>query len=412
LRKIIIIGAGAAGIFGAINIASKNPDAELVVLEKSSKLLSKVKISGGGRCNVTNVCHEPKELIKHYPRGYKKLKKAFEQFGSKETVQWFESRGVKLKAETDGRMFPVTDDSQTIIDCLLNECKKHKVEIRTKVAVESISKTEQGFSLTIKGSENMECDKVVIATGGHNKLESFQWLADLEHSISEPVPSLFTFNLPDSNITALSGVSVSDVEVKIAGTKLSYQGPLLITHWGMSGPAVLKLSAWGARILHEKNYEYSVLVNWLATTNEEEARQKLTEFQIDNPKKMLFNSNPFLLPKRLWEYLLTKCDIDEDLRWNNFSGKKFNKLVNHLIADLYEASGKTTFKEEFVTAGGIKLGDVNMQTMESRKCPGLYFSGEVLDIDGVTGGFNFQAAWTTAWLASEGILENEKALQN
>jgi predicted Rossmann fold flavoprotein len=402
-HKIIIIGAGAAGIFGAINIAAKNPDAEVVVLEKSSKLLAKVKISGGGRCNVTNVCQEPKELIKHYPRGNKKLKKAFEQFGSKETVQWFESRGVQLKAQADGRMFPVTDDSQTIIDCLLNECKKHKVEIRTKVAVESISKTEQGISLAIKGAENIECDKVLVATGGHNKLESFQWLADLGHSISEPVPSLFTFNLPKSTITALSGVSVADVEVKIAGTKLSHQGPLLITHWGMSGPAVLKLSAWGARILHEKNYEYSVLVNWLAIANEQEARQRLTEFQSENPKKMLFNSNPFQLPKRLWEYLLTKSEIDEELRWNNFSGKKFNKLVNHLIADLYEASGKTTFKEEFVTSGGVKLGDVNMQTMESRKCAGLYFAGEVLDIDGVTGGFNFQAAWTTAWLVGEGF---------
>lgn len=412
MTKIIIIGAGAAGIFGAINIASKNPKAEVVVLEKSSKLLSKVKISGGGRCNVTNVCQDPKELIKNYPRGNKKLKKAFEQYGSKETVEWFESRGVKLKAEADGRMFPVTDDSQTIIDCLLNECKKHKVEIGTKVSVESIEKTENGFSLEIKGAKNIKCDKVVVATGGHNKLESFQWLADLGHSISKPVPSLFTFNLPDSDITKLSGVAVPDVEVKIAGTKLSHEGPLLITHWGMSGPAVLKLSAWGARILHEQNYEYSVLVNWLKNTNEEECRQKLTVFQTENPKKMLFNSNPFSLPKRLWEFLLTKSEIDEELRWNNFSGKKFNKLVNNLIADLYKASGKTTFKEEFVTAGGVKLGDVNMQTMESRKCSGLFFAGEVLDIDGITGGFNFQAAWTTAWLASEGISENEKALQN
>ncbi|SMG33586.1 hypothetical protein SAMN05661096_02133 [Marivirga sericea] len=412
MRKIIIIGAGAAGIFGAISIATKNPDAEVVVLEKSSKLLSKVKISGGGRCNVTNVCQEPKELIKHYPRGHKKLKKAFEEFGSKEIVQWFESRGVNLKSEADGRIFPVTDDSQTIINCLLNECKKHKVVIRTKVAVESISKTEKGFSLNIKGSENIECDKVLVATGGHNKLGAFQWLIDLGHSITEPVPSLFTFNLPASSITALSGVSVSEVEVKIAGTKLSYQGPLLITHWGLSGPAVLKLSAWGARMLHEKNYEYSVVVNWLKIDSEEDARQKLIEFQSQNPKKMLFNSNPFQLPKRLWDYLLTKSEIDEELRWNNFSGKKFNKLINHLVADLYEASGKTTFKEEFVTAGGVKLGDINMQTMESRRYPGLYFAGEILDIDGVTGGFNFQAAWTTAWLASEGILENEKALQN
>ncbi|WP_375581012.1 aminoacetone oxidase family FAD-binding enzyme [Marivirga tractuosa] len=234
MARITIIGAGAAGIFGAINIATKNPDAEVVVLEKSSKLLSKVKISGGGRCNVTNVCQEPKELIKNYPRGNKKLKKAFEQFGTVDTVNWFESRGVKLKAEADGRMFPITDDSQTIIDCLLNECKKHKVEIRTKVSVESIEKTDNGFLLDIKGAEKIECDKILIATGGHNKIEGFQWLMDLEHSISEPVPSLFTFNLPKSSLTNLLGVAVQDVEVKIAGTKLSHQGPLLITHWGLS----------------------------------------------------------------------------------------------------------------------------------------------------------------------------------
>lgn len=403
MTKFIIIGAGAAGIFGAINIAAKNPAAEVIVLEKSSKLLAKVKISGGGRCNVTNVCSEPKELIKHYPRGNKKLKKAFEQFGTLDTVNWFESRGVTLKAEPDGRMFPTTDDSQTIINCLLDECSKYGVKIKMKAAVESIVKTETGFSLEIKGADTIECDKILVATGGHTKLEAFQWLADLGHSISAPIPSLFTFNLPKSNITELSGITVPEVEVKIAGSKLSYQGPLLITHWGLSGPAILKLSAWGARILHEKNYVYSVLVNWLTTANEEETRQELSEFQAQNPKKKLFTSNPFQLPRRLWEYLLTKSEIDEEVRWNNFSGKKFNKLVNHLIADLYEASGKTTFKEEFVTAGGVKLGDVNMQTMESRKCPGLYFAGEVLDIDGITGGFNFQAAWTTAWLASEGM---------
>jgi len=405
-KRIIIIGAGAAGIFGAINIASKNQEHEVLVLEKSSKLLSKVKISGGGRCNVTNSCQEPKELIKNYPRGNKKLKKAFEQFGTLETVNWFESKGVKLKAEEDGRMFPTTDDSQTIIDCLLNECKKLNVQIRTKIIVETIEPKSTGFLLKIKEGENIECNKILIATGGHHKKEGFDWLTKLGHNISEPVPSLFTFNLHKSDITQLSGVSVQEAEVKIAGSKLSYVGPLLITHWGMSGPAVLKLSAWGARILHEKNYEYSVLVNWLVDANEEEARQKLYDFQTKNPKKKLFTSNPFLLPKRLWDYILTKCDIDDEIRWNNFSGKKFNKLVNHLIADLYEASGKTTFKEEFVTAGGIKLGDVNMQTMESRKCPGLYFAGEVLDIDGITGGFNFQAAWTTAWLASEGISSN------
>jgi len=407
LTKIVVIGAGAAGIFGAINIAAQNPEAEVIVLEKSSKLLSKVKISGGGRCNLTNVISEPKELIKNYPRGNKKLKKAFETFGTKSTIEWFESRGVKTKAEADGRMFPISDDSQTIIDCLLKECNKLGVQIKTKEGVKEIKPTAQGFIIHTNNS-SYECDKILIATGGHNKIESFQWLEKLGHNISVPVPSLFTFNLPQSNIIKLSGISVAEAEVKIAGTKLSYTGPLLITHWGLSGPAVLKLSAFGARILNEKNYEYSVIINWVGFKNETEVRNHLSKFQSENPKKKLFNSNPFDLPKRLWEYQLQECEIDEDLRWNNFSGKKLNKLVNNLIADFYEASGKTTFKEEFVTAGGVKLGDINMQTMESRKCPGVYFAGEVLDIDGITGGFNFQAAWTSSFLAANGITESLK----
>ncbi len=401
--NIIIIGAGAAGIFAAINAAIKNPKKQVIVLEKSSKLLSKVKVSGGGRCNVTNVCTDARELVKNYPRGSKKLVQAFTAFGTSDTVQWFLERGVKLKAEPDGRMFPVTDDSQTVIDCLLKECDKYKVKILTKTSVEKVEKTDGIFQLHTNTGAVMECEKLLIATGGSNKVEAYHWLEKLGHTISPPVPSLFTFNLKDKAITALAGVSVPEAMVKIAGTKLSQKGPLLITHWGLSGPAVLKTSAWGARVLHEKDYTYTVLINWLSELKEPQAREQLELFQRENPLKKVVSNPPFQLPKRLWEYLALKAEIDPELRWNNFSGKKLNKLVNNLVCDEYEALGKTTFKEEFVTCGGIKLSEVNLQTMESRQCTGLYFAGEVLDIDGVTGGFNFQAAWTTAWLATEAI---------
>ncbi|GAA5037742.1 flavoprotein [Marivirga lumbricoides] len=400
---IIIIGAGAAGIFAAINVAEANPGKKVLVVEKSSKLLAKVKVSGGGRCNVTNTCKEPGELIKNYPRGNKKLKKAFAEFGTTDTVNWFSERGVELHAEADGRMFPITNNSQTIIDCLLKACDKYKVEIITRANIETIEKLESSFQLTANANQLFECEKLLISTGGSNKIEGYSWLEKLGHSINPPVPSLFTFNLTDKSITELSGLSVPDAEVKIAGTKLSHRGPLLITHWGLSGPAVLKLSAWGARVLQEKEYQYTVLVNWISGNKEPEVRKMREEFQQENPLKKVAGTPPFQLPKRLWEYLSAKSGIDPELRWNNFSGKNFNKLVNSLVCDEYTASGKTTFKEEFVTCGGVKLGEVNMETLESRICPGLYFAGEVLDIDGVTGGFNFQAAWTTAYLAAKAM---------
>ncbi len=400
---IIIIGAGAAGIFAAVNCAINNPSKKIIVLEKSSKLLAKVKVSGGGRCNVTNVCKEPNELIKNYPRGNKKLKQAFSEFGTTDTVNWFLEKGVKLHAEADGRMFPVTNSSQTIIDCLLGACDKYGIKIYPKTSIESIEKSFDSFHLATKQGEEFECQKLLIATGGSNKPEGYQWLEKLGHSINLPVPSLFTFNLTEKNITSLSGLSVQEAEVKIAGTKLSYSGPVLITHWGLSGPAVLKLSAWGARILQEKDYQYTVLVNWLSGEKESEVRKMLEDFQKENPLKKVTGTPPFPLPKRLWEYLTEKAGVDNEIRWNNFSGKNFNKLVNNLVCDEYAAAGKTTFKEEFVTCGGVKLGEVNMETMESRIMPGLFFAGEVLDIDGITGGFNFQAAWTTAYLAAKAM---------
>lgn len=402
-NSIIVIGAGAAGIFAAINAAINNPQMQVTVLEKSSKLLSKVKVSGGGRCNVTNVCKEPRELVKNYPRSHKKLAQAFSRFGTTHTVDWFLERGVPLKAEPDGRMFPITNNSQTIIDCLLAACEKYKVKILTNTGVKKIKKKEHIFQLFTAAGQILECEKLLVATGGSSKEDAYNWLKSLGHSIAPPVPSLFTFNLKDNAITQLAGVSVPDVVVKIAGTKLSQKGPILITHWGFSGPAVLKLSAWGARILHEKNYSYTVLINWLSEQNEPRVRELLGVFKSNHQLKKVVSNPPFQLPKRLWEYLALKAGTDAETRWNNFSGKNYNRLINSLVCDEYSASGKTTFKEEFVTCGGIKLQEVDLQTMESRSCPGLYFAGEVLDIDGVTGGFNFQAAWTTGWLAAQAM---------
>lgn len=402
-NRIIVIGAGAAGIFAAVNVAANNPTMQVTVLEKSAKLLSKVKVSGGGRCNVTNVCKEPGEMVKNYPRSHKKLRQAFGSFGTSHTIDWFLERGVKLKAEPDGRIFPVTDSSQTIIDCLLRECGHHRVVIETRTGVHKVQKNEQGFQVFTDKGQVLECDKLLVATGGSHKAEGYGWLELQGHTIAPPVPSLFTFNLVDKAVTQLAGVSVPDALVRIAGTKLSQQGPVLITHWGLSGPAVLKLSAWGARTLHEKNYQYTVLVNWLAEANEPLVREQMGNFKAQHPLKKVVSQPPFPLPKRLWEFLALKAGVDAGMRWNNFSGKKYNRLVNILVCDEYAAQGKTTFKEEFVTCGGIKLQEVDLQTMESRICPGLYFAGEVLDIDGITGGFNFQAAWTTGWLAAKAM---------
>lgn len=407
-KKLIIIGAGAAGIFAAANVAVNNPEMHVTVLEKSSKLLSKVKVSGGGRCNVTNSCKAPYELIKNYPRSNKKLIQAFAQFGTVDTIRWFEERGVKLKTESDGRIFPVSDDSQTIIDSLLTTCEQHRVKILIRTGVDKITRNEEGFELLTSSGASIKCDQLLVATGGSNKLEAYQQLRDLGHSIVPPVPSLFTFNLQDKGITSLAGVAVPEAGVKLAGTGLSQKGSVLITHWGLSGPAVLRLSAWGARTLHDKGYRYTVLVNWLSEQKETQARKALDAYKTSHPKQKVIGNPAVALPKRLWEFLCTKAGVDSDIRWNNFSGKSLNKLVNNLIADEYVASGKTTFKEEFVTCGGVPLSEVNLQRMESRICPDLYFAGEVLDIDGITGGFNFQAAWTTGWLAAQAISSRQE----
>ena len=393
--KVAVIGGGAAGFFAALSAAQHHPSAQVVLFEKTAKLLSKVKISGGGRCNVTHHCFSPSALSKHYPRGGKQLKKALGTFQASDTVAWFESRGVALKTESDGRMFPTTDSSQTIIDCLLHEADQHGVDVRLQSPVRELTPLASGdFSLN-----GERFDRVVVATGGSPKREGLAWLEALGHTVSDPVPSLFTFNMPGSDITALMGVVVPNALVRIQGTKLAQQGPVLVTHWGMSGPAVLKLSAWGAREFAERGYKFSVQVNWIGIANEAEVNAAIDDAMPDIRKKKVANACPFELPKKFWAFLLARAEVPADAVWLDLGKKAKNKLVNTLLNDVHEVRGKTTFKEEFVTCGGIALSEVDFNTMQSRVVPGLYFAGEVLDVDGVTGGFNFQAAWTTGFVA-------------
>ncbi len=399
--QVAVIGGGAAGFFSAISAKHHHPDAKVTIYEKTDKLLAKVRISGGGRCNVTHHCFDIRELVKFYPRGERPLKKAFGMWSPTDTVEWFESRGVELKTEADGRMFPTTDDSETIIDCLMEETRKLGIGIKTKANIKRIGKTEDGYELGFHRGGRKTADKVIVATGGSPRSKGFDWLRELGHNIEEPVPSLFTFNMPNEPIKELMGVVAEPVSIKIMGSNLSSSGPLLITHWGMSGPAVLKLSAFGARDFHEMNYEFKILVNWTGERPEQEVRSTLKEVVSNHPKKKIANVNPFELPGRLWEFLLGKIELGDDMIWQNMGKKNINRLVHLITNDDYQVQGKTTFKEEFVTCGGISLTDVDMKTMESRKSPDLYFAGEVLDIDGVTGGFNFQAAWTTGFIAGK-----------
>jgi predicted Rossmann fold flavoprotein len=403
--EIAVIGGGAAGFFAAISCKTHHPDARVTIYEKSDKLLAKVKVSGGGRCIVTHACFTNSQLVKFYPRGEKQLKKAFAQFTTEDTVRWFESRGVKLKTEEDGRMFPVTNDSQAIINCLMRETGELGIPILIHQQVIGLEKKINNFKLTLR-DKTIYADKVIIASGGSPKKEGFEWLRKLGHTIESPVPSLFTFNMPNESVKSLMGVSVDNVSVRIAGTKLKTEGALLITHWGMSGPAILKLSAWGARTLKDYDYNFTIQVNWLGSMNEEQARITLTEEVHLHPKKKISNSNPFKLPGSLNGFFLSKVGINAETTLAEIGKKNQNRLLNTLLNDEYKVEGKTTFKEEFVTCGGISLDNVYMDTMESKVCHGLYFAGEVLDIDGVTGGFNFQAAWTTGFIAGKLNSEN------
>lgn len=397
------------------------PQARVTLLEAGRQLLAKVRISGGGRCNATHACFDPAILVQNYPRGGKALRGAFTRFQPRDTVEWFASHSVTLKTEADGRMFPVTDDSATIVNCLIRAAEDAGVQIRTGDAVVSVkqltsdigegphssaSLTDRGdtaprFEIELKSGEQLKCDRLLLATGSNPS--GFKWAKDLGHTIEPPVPSLFTFNIYDSRIQDLAGVSVANAKVKLPGAKLEQSGPLLITHWGVSGPAVLKLSAWGARFLHDRHYRAPVLINWLPQYNPEVLRQQLLGVKSQLSHRLVVSSCPFPIPRRLWERLTSAIGIDEPKRWADISNKTLDKLLQELVQGEYQITGKGAFKEEFVTCGGVNLKEVDFKTMESRRCRGLYFAGEILDIDGVTGGFNFQSAWTTAWLAGNAI---------
>lgn len=401
--RLVVIGGGAAGFFCAVNAARLNPSLEVIILEKSSKLLSKVKVSGGGRCNVTHACFSIADMVKRYPRGANFLKKAFHRFFTHDTIAWFKERGVELKTEEDGRMFPVTDSSQTIIDCLMREANRYGVEIRMMSEVGSLKSEERQFKIELSDLRHLTSDFVCVACGGYPKSSQFEWLRALGHSISEPVPSLFTFNMPGHPITQLMGVSVPGAQVKIAGAKLEAKGPLLITHWGMSGPVILRLSAWGARELAAGNYRFTAIVNWLPEYNENSLREYIQQLRFDIASQKMGHRNPFNLPQRLWAFLLQQSGIDEEKRWADLPAKEQNKLITHCCAHPFAVQGKTTFKEEFVTAGGIELAGVDANTMQSKLVPGLFFAGEILDVDGITGGFNFQHAWTSGYVAASSM---------
>ena len=409
-KKLIVIGGGAAGFFCAVNAARLCPHLHISVLEKTSKLLSKVRVSGGGRCNVTHSCFSIAEMIKKYPRGDVFLKKAFHHFFTTDTIAWFKERNVILKTEDDGRMFPESNNSETIINCLLKEADKYKVEILLNADVKSLSmvneqlsKESKNFEVILGNGKTEYADYICIACGGYPKSMQYEWLIKMGHTIHNPVPSLFTFNIPQNSITALMGIAVPDVSVKIAGTKLQQSGPLLITHWGISGPAVLKLSAWAAIELAEKDYTFTSMVNWLPALNENTLKEKILQVRFDIASQKIYNRNPFALPARLWEYFLQQCSIPQEMRWADLPAKEQNKLVKILCSHEFSVKGKTTFKEEFVTAGGINLNEIDVNTMQSKMVPNLFFAGEIINVDGVTGGFNFQNAWTTGWIAAKGI---------
>ena len=403
MKQIVVIGGGASGFFAAINAALKHPDYKITILEKTNKLLSKVKVSGGGRCNVTHHCFETSELVKNYPRGNKELYQVFSKFSVEETLTWFKQQGIEIKTEEDGRMFPVTNDSQTIIDCFLRLSKQLKITISTSCEVFAIKKSINQFFIKTSDGE-LIADAVICSIGGHNKEGHYQFLKNLGHTIVSPIPSLFTINLPNDSIKKeLQGVSVQNAEVKIANTKLNYVGPVLITHWGLSGPAVLKLSAFGAKHFFDINYTTSILINWVFPLKLNEVEEELKHIQKQKHKALPYSQAHFNLPKRLWEFLCHKSEINNDKPWAELSKKQLQVLAQHLFHSSFDMQGKTTFKEEFVTCGGISLKEIDFKTMQSKLVPNLFFCGEVLDIDGITGGFNFQNAWSTAWICSENI---------
>ncbi len=396
---IIIVGGGAAGFFTAINIVEKNPNLKVAILERGKEVLSKVRVSGGGRCNVTHACFEPNELVKFYPRGEKELRGPFHQFCSGDTIEWFSNHGVALKIEEDGRMFPESNSSQTIIDCFLETSHRLGIEILTGQSVQSIFKKENYWKIETQ-NENYIAEKLILATGSNPKI--WDLLHTFGHAIVTPVPSLFTFNIKDARIKELPGVA-AQVTVKVKDSKLAATGPLLITHWGMSGPAILKLSAWGARILHDRNYQFTIYINWLNDVETQDAEQLLKELKQQHAKKAVSKKSPFEFPNRLWESFVLASQIEAETKWADLSKIQLQNLAHQLTNASFQVNGKSTFKEEFVTAGGIDLKEINFKTMESKLHPNLYFAGEIVNIDAITGGFNFQNAWTSGFIVANAV---------
>ncbi|MEC4049155.1 NAD(P)/FAD-dependent oxidoreductase [Flavobacterium sp. SUN046] len=399
---IIIVGGGAAGFFTAINIVEKHPKLKVAILERGKEVLSKVRVSGGGRCNVTHACFVPNDLVKFYPRGEKELRGPFHQFCSGDTIEWFEKHGVALKIEEDGRMFPESDSSQTIIDCFMQATQKLGIDILCNHSVQSLYQGEEYWKVETT-QEHFSCQKLILTTGSNPKI--WELLNTLGHSIVPAVPSLFTFNIKDKRIKDLMGVSAW-ASVKVKNTKLTATGPLLITHWGMSGPSILRLSAWGARELFDKNYQFALQVNWLNDTTTSEAEDQLKELKLEHSKKTVAKKSPFDFPNRLWEKLVDAAEITAETKWADLSKKQLQSLALQLTAGEYQVNGKSTFKEEFVTAGGIDLKEINFKTMESKVLKNLYFAGEIVNIDAITGGFNFQNAWTGGFIIADHLIEN------
>ena len=402
--KAIIIGGGAAGFFSAIRLAELHPDWDIQILEKSTKVLSKVKVSGGGRCNVTHACPDVEQLLQKYPRGTRFLKKAFYQFATKNTIDWFASNGVTLHTERDGRMFPTTNNSETIIQCFLKKLDQYKIKLRMQADVVDVIK-EKDFIITLTNGEQLHADSICVATGGMLKADKLMWLQKLGHDIVAPVPSLFTFNVAEKNITTLMGVAVDQASIQWKGNKHIEQGPLLITHWGISGPAAIKLSAWCAREMATENYEGAIQINWVPLYNAQSLKMEWLNFRTDLGKREMGNKNPFGLPQRLWQYLLQEAKIVPNTKWADVKSAEQNILIQLLTTYTLPIKGKTTFKEEFVTCGGVDIAGIDPTTMQSKSCPGLHFAGEMMDVDGITGGFNFQHAWTSGWLAANHMAE-------
>ncbi|MSU46324.1 MAG: NAD(P)/FAD-dependent oxidoreductase [Lacunisphaera sp.] len=418
-RQIIVAGGGAAGFFAAIACAEADPGCAVTIYEATAHPLAKVKVSGGGRCNVTHACFEPRELVRRYPRGHRELLGAFHRWQPRDTAEWFEQRGVTLKTEADGRMFPVTDSSQTIVDCLQNAAEKAGVRVVLRTGIKQVERvdpnalsaektialgsTRSTFKISLTTGDTVTCDRLLLATGGNKSNAGLTFARQFGHAIEPPVPSLFTFHVNDPRLQELSGVSVGEVATAVRGTALKERGPLLIAHWGLSGPAVLKLSAWGARELHDCDYQFTLLVNWAPAFDPGSLRTELERARAAHPKKQLGNWCPVGLPLRLWAKLLGAAGLKPETQWAMVPGAALRALAAQVTEGEFAVTGKSMFKEEFVTCGGVRLSEVDFKTMESRLVPGLFFAGEVIDVDGITGGFNFQAAWTSGWLAGRAM---------